>query len=44
MGATSGAELLTLPESLSSSPVFRRVHVADSSVVCVSLFILLSFF
>ena len=40
MGATSLTELSTLPDNLSSSPVYRRVHVADFSVVCVSLFVL----
>jgi hypothetical protein len=44
MGATSLTELSTLQDKLSSSPVYRRVHVADLLVVCVSLFVLLSFF
>jgi hypothetical protein len=40
-------ELLTLPEHLSSPPVFNGVHVTRSLVLCVcfvDLFVLLSFF
>ena len=41
-------ELLTLPEHMSSSPVFSGVRVAQSFFFCVvfcrSLFVLLSFF
>jgi hypothetical protein len=41
-------ELLTLPERLSSSPIFSGVRVTQSLVFCVmfcrSLFVLLSFF
>ena len=35
MGATSGAELLTLPEHMSSLRVFSAVHVIRSLVLCV---------
>ena len=35
MGATSGAGTATLPEHLSSPPVFSEVRVARSLVICV---------
>jgi hypothetical protein len=47
-GVISERELLTLPENLSSPPVFCGVRVARSLVLCVmfcrSLFVLLYFF